>query len=198
VNTSFSKIRLFAVVFIIAIACEGRAQDEGIHSGQTVASPNGIFTVEYTDSGGLIPGVDGFIVKNNKTGNTYPPIDVAILYPVKWTGDSQTIVSVKAIAGGDTVDVFRLEGNEWKGYSADLGKGNSYTVIRELVEYNVIELTYIIREIGPNNSSADFYTYSFTFHPDTAQHTNEQMKQLDEGKRPARHILTTGSGSIGW
>lgn len=191
-KAQFITLSALVAFSVTAFWNQSRAQNEEVRAGQTVTSPNGMFTVQYTDSGGMIPGVDGMVIKNNQTGRTYPPIETSIAVPIQWTGDSQTIVTIGPIAGGSVAGVLRLEGNEWKEYSADPRMGDAYKVIRAVAKYHTVDFTYVVRETQGDDLPAHFYVYSFTFHPDTAHHANERKTEIDgDTSDRLRHTFST-------
>ena len=139
---------------------------------QKAISPDGTFIVTEADDGNIN-------IVNSKTGKTYLPIESAMVFPLRWTGDSKTLILINHIAGGSMAIVLTLVGDEWKGYSADPRMGDRYKVIREVVKYNTVDLTYLVREWQGNDLPVHFYIYSFTFHPDTTAHTNEKKEEID-------------------
>lgn len=150
-----------------------------ISPGSVFTSPNGAYTAKAF-GGGSLPATDRIAVIENRTGREIASVAVnPPLYSLIWTRDCKSVVTVSHIAGGTVAGVLHYSGGEWKQYSADPREGDKYSVIRQAMTQQGVELTYKIALVPKGGSPGSFYLYSFVFDPETTAHKDEKRESID-------------------
>jgi YD repeat-containing protein len=160
------------ILFSVVIYAQAVAQE--INPGDVFTSPDGCFTVRFTDREMNLD------IRDNQTGKVTILGVLTPCYSIKWTGDSKTIVAIYHLAGGSDADIFHFTKSEWRRCSVASPNDNFnfIDVIEEKIGMNRVSLTYKAGIRGPQRDA--FFTYSLNFNPETGATTGMVEHEIDK------------------
>jgi hypothetical protein len=174
------KSVVFCAVLVVSagLYCLSNAGTESeIQPGQSVSSPDGRFTAELTDDR------EGNVhIKSNTTGKLYTVGALRPLYSLKWTGDSQTLVTIEHLAGGSQAALIHFDGDKWSRFEVDPTGSpppyHHYAVIRQEIGWDKVKFTYKITDEQGNGMVIKFYLCSFDVDPRARSITNMHTREI--------------------
>jgi hypothetical protein len=169
------------ILLLAGIACYSRTNvcaEQEIKPGQSVNSPDGRFTAELTnDSEGSLH------IRSNTTGNLYKIGVFRPLYSLKWTGDSQTVVTIEHLAGGSQAVLIYFDGGKWRRFEVDPTKPpppyHHYAVIKEDIGWDMVKLKYKVTDEKGNGIVTKFYLCSFNVDTRTRSIAKMQTHEIN-------------------
>lgn len=179
------QAKLLAFLWVSAqfTLCNTNAVAGDIGVGVEIPSPDRKFMVQVTDHYGLI-------IKDILTSGVDASIKLLpLLQPLKWTGDSKTIVAITHIAGGSNLVLIHPNNGQWKGFvptppMPDSDKGNFVNcgVIKIEIGIRDVKVSYriISQKLGKDYKD-NFYISSFTVNPESGDQSQLDIHEIDSG-----------------
>jgi hypothetical protein len=177
------KIR--AYLFLVLMCIQSSAQE--VNPGAVFTSPDGRFTIRFTDQ------EMNLSIKDNQTAKITTLGVLTPCYSIKWTGDSKTFVAIEHLAGGSDADIFHFNKDQWHNSSADplSDAFDHIDVTDENIGTNKIKFVY---KADIRSAQQDqFFTYAFTFNPETGSTTGIVEHKIDEKTYEKMHSYS-GTG----
>jgi hypothetical protein len=174
-NRYLKQIFLFS---LIAIAGAQFSLAKELSPRDRFVSPDGRLVAICAEADQTSGRVGLIMILEKATGRhlfsveTNPPV-----FALRWLNNSKALVFVQAIAGGSVAQVIYDSTQGWKAANAEPREGDDCTVTQLRLQGKTIMITY---KIAIRNQTGRFYSYSFSFHPDSTAHTSERRHEMSE------------------
>jgi len=109
-----SPLSILSVMSAAFLCCGHLLAEQEMRSGEHVTSPDRRFTAELTDD------PEGNLhIRSNSTSKLYKIGVLRPLYSLKWTGDSQTVITIEHLAGGSQAVLIHFNQHNWNRFEVD-------------------------------------------------------------------------------
>ena len=174
-------MKLYYVVLLVSIAMSSdriQAAEQVVNVGTKVVSPNGRFTLTLMADG----NERSFSINDKRTGQTtIIPIEYSPVLALKWTPNSNTIVTVEHVAGGSIAGFLHFNGSHWVHVDAPPPESNfRYMVTRWVLGDRSVHLVYKVENTRSGTKAYDFSTCAFDVNPETGDISNLMRTPLSE------------------
>ena len=152
------------------------AQEKTVKAGESFKSPDSRFILKIVNDPDDSSVIGGLEIIDSKTSIQFKDSAVTPIFSIKWTPDSTSVILVVHVVGGSEAMVYHYTDGKWDSYYPEPSIGDSFSVIKQTLGKEGIELHYKVRK----KSNGRLYVCSFTFHPETNLQTNEKIREIDE------------------
>jgi len=144
-----------SIILLVTIVCHPGQGPEQLPSGAKVTSPDKKIVAVYNP--------DQLEIRDVNTDQLYESVTVSLIYALRWTRDSSSLIAVEQIAHGSDAVVLHRNARDWTSFRIT-PPGDSYkdyAVVALKAQQSSFEITY--RVSGP----AALYVISFAIDPAT-------------------------------
>ena len=163
------KPLLIAVVLCLLAQshCLASCADE-VPYDKPFRSPDGRFTAVLSSPGPTQS--DRLVVADASTKQSAEGGVLSPLFSVRWSGDSQTIVTIEHIAHGSQTALLHYAGGQWQRYEVEPPGNDSrgYSVVRQRIRSHTVDVTYRVMELHERSSQKEPEYFVCTLRVDCA------------------------------
>jgi hypothetical protein len=146
---------------------------------QIFTSPDGKLSAQL----GQVDENEVLSIKNNKTGtvDNSQSIELPPVFTIKWTGDSQSIVTVGHIAGGSQATVYHNNNGTWNKIDVYPDNRPAYDVIGLQIGRSSVAVSYkAIQHVTKSNGAptAVYYKLEMNLNPAIGKITTSKEQKI--------------------
>ena len=185
------SFKVVIALLLIALAANAANAEEMIRNGTEFPSPDGKFIAQIDQPAGWVVNI------KNKQSGVVEPVEVGtLIYSLKWTGDSQTIVMVVHVSGGSETWLIHHEQNQWRlGEVGDPDGAERGAIIKQEIGWNSVRLTIKGTNLDSRGKITEFHVTTFYVNTDSGAVSNISKRVIDKNAYMALKPDTADNGS---